>query len=312
MSGEDPRYARGDDARGAHRQGGGGWRRQDGEVVPYDTNAMQSGGEPTRHAEVIASRYDAGRDDARPYDRPNGRPPKGRGHRVIVILLLALLLAAILAVVVLLLNRSKAAPAAAKSTTTPSASASSPRPSPPSTSSSPAASPGTTAGTSPGASLSPGTSSSTIAAGGGGAGAVVANLSALTPLNQTEISSVSDGPEQIGATTYQNSVGFTCDTSGNQANMVYDVANYKFLTTVIGIPSNAANAAGNTMTITFLKDGSTQIGDPITVSLDHPQSVHLDLQGASQLEMTCNAINVNSHQEVYMDAALGNATIGPS
>jgi hypothetical protein len=38
----------------------------------------------------------------------------------------------------------------------------------------------------------------------------------------------------------------------------------------------------------------------------------LPLQGASQLQMSCNATNVTSHQPVYMDAALGNATIGPS
>ena len=131
-------------------------------------------------------------------------------------------------------------------------------------------------------------------------------------LSSAWIGNLSNGPEQIGAVTYQDSVGFTCDTSGNQANFVYDVAGYKFLTTLVGIPSDATNAAGNAMTITFFKDGSTQLGQPVTVSLDHPQSVHLDLQGASQLEVACNATNVTSHQPVEMDAALGNATIGPS
>lgn len=111
---------------------------------------------------------------------------------------------------------------------------------------------------------------------------------------------------------YQDSVGFTCDTYGNLANFVYDVAGYKYLTALVGVPSDATNAAGNAMTITFFKDGSTQLGQPITVSLDHPQSVHLPLQDASQLQISCNATNVTSHQPVDMDAALGNATIGPS
>ena len=118
--------------------------------------------------------------------------------------------------------------------------------------------------------------------------------------------------ERHSLTTPSSSVGFTCDTYGNQANLVYDVAGYKYLTAVVGVPSDAANAAGNAMTITFFKDGSTQLGQSITVSLDHPQSVRLPLQDASQLQMSCNATNVTSHQPVYMDAALGNATIGPS
>jgi hypothetical protein len=151
-----------------------------------------------------------------------------------------------------------------------------------------------------------------VAAAGGGPGSPVANLSALTVLNDTYVSNLSNGPEQIGAVTYQDSVGFTCDTSGNLANFVYDVAGYKYLTAFIGVPSDSTNAAGNAMTITFFKDGSTQLGQPITVSLDHPQSVHLPLQDASQLQISCNATNVTSHQAVLMDAALGNATIGPS
>jgi hypothetical protein len=80
-----------------------------------------------------------------------------------------------------------------------------------------------------------------------------------------------------------------------------------------GIPSSASNAAGNSMTVTFFTDGSsTQLGSPVTVSLDHPQSVHLNLDGSSQLEIACAAISQTSHSAVSMDGALGNATIGPS
>ena len=49
---------------------------------------------------------------------------------------------------------------------------------------------------------------------GGGPGSPIANLSALTVLSQNDVSRLSDGPEQIGAVTYQDSAGFTY---GNQA-----------------------------------------------------------------------------------------------
>jgi hypothetical protein len=37
-------------------------------------------------------------------------------------------------------------------------------------------------------------------------------------LNSADIGNISNGPEQIGALTYQDSVGFTCYTEGNLAN----------------------------------------------------------------------------------------------
>jgi hypothetical protein len=125
------------------------------------------------------------------------------------------------------------------------------------------------------------------------------------------ISSAESGPRADRPDHYQNSVGFTCYGGGGFFD--YNVAGYKFLTAIIGIPSNASNAAGNAMTVTFFKDGSsTQLGSPVTVSLDHPQSVHLNLQGSSQLEIACSAISQTTHSQVDMDGALGNATIGPS
>jgi hypothetical protein len=153
---------------------------------------------------------------------------------------------------------------------------------------------------------------STVGATGGGVGAQVADLSALTAVQSNNISGPNPGPEQIGATIYQNSVGFTCYGS-SPSYIDYNVAGYKFLNALIGIPSGASNAAGNSMTITFFKDGSsTQLGSPVTVSLDHPQSVHLNLDGSSQLEISCAAISQTTHSPVSMDGALGNATIGPS
>jgi hypothetical protein len=286
------------------REPGGGRRGRNGEVMPWDAGPVGAGGEPTRPAEVVVTRYDV----------PPGRPPGGgRKHRSALIVLLALLVVAILAIVLLVVTRpTKGNSASDPASTTPSALASSPSPSATGSSASPTAVPATTAGTSPGASTQPGAVPSTVGATGGGAGAQVADLSALTSVQASNISGPNPGPEQIGATIYQNSVGFTC-YSGGPSYIDYNVAGYKFLTALIGIPSGASNAAGNSMTITFFKDGSSsQLGSPVTVSLDHPQSVHLNLDGSSQLEIACAAISQTSHSPVSMDGALGNATIGPS
>jgi hypothetical protein len=80
---------------------------------------------------------------------------------------------------------------------------------------------------------------------------------------------------------------------------------------MIGVPTDATNAIGDTTAITFFKNGSAQLGSPLNVNLDHPQSVHLDLQGASQLEIRCLPTDNVSHNVVSMDIALGDATIGP-
>lgn len=274
--------------------------------MAWDGGPVTAGGEPTRPAEVIVARYDV----------PSGPPPGGRRRqRSVLIVLLALLVVAILAIVLLVVTRpTKSSQVSNRASTSPSASATSPSPSPSSTepSASSAANPATTAATSPGASTQPGAAPSTVGATGGGVGAQVADLSALTAVQSSNISGPNPGPEQIGATIYQNSVGFTC-YSGGPSYIDYNVAGYKFLNALIGIPSGASNAAGNSMTVTFFKDGSsTQLGSPVTVSLDHPQSVHLNLDGSSQLEIACAAISQTSHSSVSMDGALGNATIGPS
>jgi hypothetical protein len=194
-----------------------------------------------------------------------------------------------------------------------SASASQPNPTQSATSAAPStgASAGASDGSSPGTGSSPIPTTSAVAATGGGAGAPIADLSALNPVTTSEVSTPATGPQQIGATTYEDSVRFTCYSSSG--SVIYDVAGYKYLTTLIGIPSNASNGAGNAMTITFYKDGSaTQLSSPVTVTLDHPQSIHLNLQGSSQLEIACSAINTSNQQTAYMDVALGNATIGPN
>jgi hypothetical protein len=114
----------------------------------------------------------------------------------------------------------------------------------------------------------------------------------------------------MGSTTYPNSVRFTCDGASG-ANVVYDVGSYSYLNATVGVPDDADNASGNSITLTFYKDGATadQIGKPITVSLDHTHALHLNLQGAAQLEIACAAISSGSPNLVTMDFALGNATL---
>ena len=237
---------------------------------------------------------------------PDRKPPVVRVRRSFLLWLVGLLMAAVLAVVALVVLRPGQPKAVeAKDVTTPSVNVARTSPSAGATSPSLSASSAATAVSTPGASAAPGAASTVGSAVGGPAGSAVANLSALTALQTSgNIGDLSSGPQQIGTVTYPDSVSFTCDNTGS---IVYDVATYKYLTAQIGLPSDAANVAGNTMTITFFGDGSTQLSRPVTVSLDHPQSVHLNLQGSSQLEIECNG-STNS----WMDVALGNATIGPS
>src|SRR5262249_18119226 len=136
----------------------------------------------------------------------------------------------------------------------------------------------------------------------------VTNLSTLKPVQNTYAYGFTTGPVQIGTTSYQQSVRFTC--YGNQTSLVYDVAGFTFLDATIGVPNDAPNAAGNTATITFLKDGSTtQLGKPVTDVTGRPQKIHLDLDGAAQLEIACTATNNATHNGTSMDVTFGDATL---
>lgn len=304
-----------EEAFGSYQPGGHRVPRSDAEIEPWYRGEVSPGGEgnrpaenETRLAEIVV---------AAPIGRPGGRNGGKRSvvrvPRALMIVLVCLLLCAALAVAALVVYRpARAARAAA--TDTPSASTPSPGASTvqPSDSSAQASSgPGSAAS----AAVSATGTANTVVAAGGGPGSPITNLSALTPVRNDGASSFSTGPEQIGATIYADSVRFTCDggPSGSGDDVIYNVAGYNYLNGTLGVPSDATNAAGNTATITFFKDGSTdQLGRAITISLDHPQPVHLNLQGSSQLEIACLASDATSHSSVDMDIALGNATIGPS
>jgi hypothetical protein len=283
-----------EDVSGAQHPGGTGVPGGNTEIMPQADASVERASGDTVGPGVIMPRPPVG---------PDGRPPVVRVRRSILLWMVGLLLLAILAVVGLVMTRpSGGKPVAATVTPT-------------------VATPGPVAST-PGSGASiavptPGTNGTATPTGTGPAtpgpvaGTTVTNLSALTPLQNYYAYNVTTGPEQIGTVTYPTSVRFTCGNTN--ANLVYNVAGYKFLTATVGVPNDATNAAGNTMTVTFFKDGSTaQLGKALIVSLDHPASVHLNLQSSSQLEIQCNATSTANHNEVNMDVALGNATIGPS
>jgi hypothetical protein len=132
-------------------------------------------------------------------------------------------------------------------------------------------------------------------------------LSSIQPLHTSGVS-VTTGSEQIGTTTYPYSARISCCSTYPPRNITYNVAGFEFLDATIGVPNDATNAAGNTMAVTFFKDGSTQLGTPVNIALGHPQQVHLDLQGAQQLVIQFSATTDATHQLANMDIVFGNAT----
>lgn len=138
-------------------------------------------------------------------------------------------------------------------------------------------------------------------------------LTSLTPLLDTEpdnTQGITVAPQEIGATAYTQSVRFTCGDKPSfnvslASSLVYEVAGYRALEVTIGVPSNAANALGNSATIQFLKDGgSTQLIPQVTVTLDQPQTVTIPLSGTSQLDISCIAANQGGEDVVLANAAL--------
>jgi hypothetical protein len=131
---------------------------------------------------------------------------------------------------------------------------------------------------------------------------------------QANDADVADGAVQIGTTSYPDSISYTCFTGvDSPSTVIYDVAGFSFLNATLGVPSDANNAAGNTMNVTFFKDGTTdQLGKTLTVALDSPVQLHLNLDGASQLSIACQATSTATNQPAAMDVALGNAVLIPS
>jgi hypothetical protein len=179
-------------------------------------------------------------------------------------------------------------------------------------------SPASTAGTatpSASAQASPADSTSTASAVSTAAAASGTELSTVTP-TENNVTGYGTGTALIGTTRYPDSVHFGCSTAGDAFgfhSVVYIVDGSQRLNATFGVPDAARNAAGNSATITFYKDGSTTVlGRPFTVSLDNPRPVSLNLQGVSQLEISCVAANYSApYNGNDIDVAIGDPTLAP-
>ncbi|MBV9452239.1 MAG: hypothetical protein JO345_40760 [Streptosporangiaceae bacterium] len=139
-------------------------------------------------------------------------------------------------------------------------------------------------------------------------------LRALTPVQEYNISGLHAGPVRISGVTYPDSVRFTCDSgdSDSSGDLDYAVSGFGSLTATVGIPDADTKAAGGTMTVTFLNNGSaSQSTTPVTISPGHAQSVHVTFRHSSQLVISCSAMDADGRHAEYMELALGNATVGP-
>ncbi len=171
----------------------------------------------------------------------------------------------------------------------------------------------------------PATSSSSVSPNGGADPLVSPGPATASPAARTDLSTLhavntsfnnyTTGPQQIDTTTYPDGIRFSCSSGGSDSSygynsVTYNVAGYSTLTATIGVPPDAGNAAGNSATIEFYKDGnSTQLHLPVTVALDSPQTVKVNLQGTSQLEINCTAANPNGSFGEDIDVVIGDATL---
>jgi hypothetical protein len=140
-------------------------------------------------------------------------------------------------------------------------------------------------------------------------------LSALTPLQSSTVDQLTTGQsQQVGTKTYANAVRFSCSDPSpgiwSYNELVYEVAGDTAFDATFGVPDNASNGTGNSATITFYRDGgSTRMGNSFTVALDAPSHIHLNLQGASQLEIYCSAAKQYGGSGDDIDMAIVNGTL---
>jgi hypothetical protein len=141
-----------------------------------------------------------------------------------------------------------------------------------------------------------------------------AELSALAPLQSTNVDRLTTArSQQVGPYTYANAVRFSCSNPLSYLSfneLVYKVVGYATFDATFGVPDDAGNGTGNSATITFYKDGGpTRMGNSLTVALDAPAHIHLNLQETSQLEIYCTAANQNGGSGDDIDIAIVNGTL---
>ena|ERR1022692_2690022 len=130
-------------------------------------------------------------------------------------------------------------------------------------------------------------------------------LTQLTPL-EAGCCGVTNGPVQMGTKTYQQSVSFGCGEGAAEVqSVVYDVAGFAYFDSTIGIPDNSPVNSGGVADIVLYKNGSsTPLGPPISGAVGKGQAVHVNLQGATQLTISCSG--------ALATIALGNGVLSHS
>ena len=129
---------------------------------------------------------------------------------------------------------------------------------------------------------------------------------------------ITTGPQSIGKNTYKDGIRFRCGDS--DGTVIYDLYGdssypdgYSYLDGVVGIPNDAANAAGVTVTITFSQSGSTStLQPPLSIVLGRPHKLHLDLNGVDTLAISCSAASDTGHGTAETDVALGDPVLTPA
>jgi hypothetical protein len=148
-------------------------------------------------------------------------------------------------------------------------------------------------------------SGSTPSGGSSSASSGTTYLTQLTAL-QAGAYGVTDGTIQIGASTYPHSVSFPCgETAAEVQSVTYDVAGFRYLNATVGIPDNSPDTTGGTANVVLHKNGSSaSLGPPISGAVGSGQAVHVDLQGAAQLTISCSGAGAT--------IALGDAALSSS
>jgi hypothetical protein len=142
-------------------------------------------------------------------------------------------------------------------------------------------------------------------------GKAVRYLSNLTPtINNVGYDT---GQQVISAQPYPNSISFGCaGTEGlnGQPDEAYDVAGSNTFTAEIGLADDTQGVTGVIATVTFSNEAGQQLGNPVEVSLGHPEAVTLNVTGVTQLGLSCIGRDAHTNQAVTsFSVALGNAGV---
>jgi hypothetical protein len=142
-------------------------------------------------------------------------------------------------------------------------------------------------------------------------GSIAHYLSNLTPTVDNQY--VENGQQVIAAQPYPNSIAFGCNGNGgngDQPGEAYDIAGSSSFTAEVGIADDTQNVTNVIATVTFSNEAGRQLGKPVQVSLGHPVRVTVNVNGVTQLGMTCSGRDARTSQTFYdFNVAMGDAGV---